>query len=202
MDQLLEGYRRFRNERLPELRDLYQKLATGQQNPKCLVIGCCDSRVDPATIFRAGPGEIFVLRNVANLVPPFNQGAGLHGSGAAIEFACRMLRVKTILVLGHAQCGGIAAAIDRRIGEGTDFLGPWVDLIKPALARCPANAPDLHAAVERESVRVSLERLAEYPFVRDAIEAGELEIRGALFGVATGTLELLDGRTGEFHVVS
>jgi len=201
MEQLLAGYRRFKSERWPEEREHYEELADGQR-PEILVVGCSDSRVDPATIFGARPGELFVVRNVANIVPPFDQGAGIHGTGAAIEFACRKLSVRTILVLGHAQCGGIAAAIDERITEQTDFLGPWIELIEPALRRCEGADGDIHDALERESIRVSIERLARYPFVRAAVERGELKIGGAFFGVATGVLEMLDEATGKFTAVS
>jgi carbonic anhydrase len=197
IERLLAGYQTFKTEHWPEQRALFAQLAQGQ-SPGFLVIGCSDSRVDPATIFPLPPGELFVIRNVANIVPPFDQGTGLHGTGAAIEFACRQLHVRTILVLGHAQCGGIAAAIDERLTEHTDFLSDWIELIQPAFQRCQGKTGDLHALLELESVRVSMERLGEYPFVREAVERGELRIEGALFRVATGVLELLDRDTGEF----
>lgn len=200
IEQLLDGYRQFKSQRWPTERARYERLAQGQQ-PEYLVIGCSDSRVDPATIFGALPGQLFVVRNVANIVPPFSQGAGIHGTGAAIEFACRKLCVRTIIVLGHAHCGGIAAAVDERLTEQTDFLAPWIELIEPAMRRCAGQAGEIHDLLERESVRVSIERLGEYPFVRSAVERGDLKIGGALFGVATGVLEMLDEPTGKFSAV-
>jgi carbonic anhydrase len=199
MEQLIAGYRAFRAGRWPRERALYEELAQGQR-PGVLVIACSDSRVDPSTIFDARPGELFVIRNVANLVPPFEQGEGLHGTSAAIEFAVRKLEVQTILVLGHALCGGVAAALDGGVIEDTQFLTPWIRLLEPAKARC-AHAEDRQSALEHESIRVSIERLKAFPFVAEA-EARGMTIEGARFGVADGRLELLDQATGRFHFVT
>ncbi|MBL8558445.1 MAG: carbonic anhydrase [Hyphomonadaceae bacterium] len=200
MERLLEGYRAFRSKRWPYERALYEELAEGQK-PDFLVIACCDSRVDPATIFDARPGELFVIRNVANLVPPFEPGAGLHGTSAAIEFAVRKLEVRTILVMGHAQCGGCMAALDHTIGQDMVFLQPWVALLEPAVSRC-AHEADPQTALERESVKVSLENLRGFPFIAEAIETRGLKLAGARFGVADGRLELLDEATGAFQFVT
>ena len=200
MERLIDGYRRFRRTRWPEQRDLFEKLAEGQ-NPRLLVIACCDSRVDPASIFQVSPGELFVVRNVANLVPPFNQGPGLHGTAAAIEFAVNHLRVSTILVLGHGRCGGIAAALDHSIAERTHFIHQWANLLEPAVERCSQVEGDRAAAVERAAICLSIERLKEYPFVAERLAAGDMGLEGAIFDVATGVLEILDMETGEFQPV-
>lgn len=200
MQRLLEGYRAFRSKRWPYERQVYEELAVGQK-PEFLIIACCDSRVDPATIFDGKPGELFIIRNVANLVPPYEPGAGLHGTSAAIEFAVRKLEVSTILVMGHAQCGGCAAALDHTIGQDMVFLQPWVALLEPALERC-FDAPDPQTALERESVKVSLENLRAFPFIAEAIKTRGLKLEGARFGVADGRLELLDQETGSFQFVT
>jgi carbonic anhydrase len=131
MQRLLNGYKAFREQRWPKERALYGALAEQGQSPRMLVIACCDSRVDPATIFDSGPGELFIVRNVANLVPPYEQGEGLHGTSAAIEFAVRKLRVRTILVLGHAQCGGVSAALAAEPDPSDIFIAPWIELLAP-----------------------------------------------------------------------
>ena len=201
MEHLIEGYRIYRKTRWPELRSLHRKLAEMGQSPKTLVIACADSRVDPATIFNAGPGELFVVRNVANLAPPFEAGAGYHGVSAAIEFGVVQLRVETILVLGHAQCGGVAAALSDRARDPDSFLDRWIGLLDRAKSRIDANSGDPHSALEHESIRVTLENLATFPFVRRAIEERGLKLVGARYGVADGGLELLDPETGVFSPV-
>jgi len=200
MDRLLEGYRAFRAKRWPYEKAHYEELAEGQR-PSFLVIACCDSRVDPATIFDAKPGELFIIRNVANLVPPYEPGAGLHGTSAAIEFAVRKLEVSTILVMGHAQCGGCMAALDHTISQDMVFLQPWVALLEPAVERVVHEA-DPQTALERESVKVSLENLRAFPFIAEAMRTRGLKLQGARFGVADGRLELLDQATGAFQFVT
>lgn len=200
MERLLQGYRIYREKRWPELRALHRELAERGQSPKYLVIACSDSRVDPATIFNVGPGELFVIRNVANLAPPFEQGVGLHGVSAAIEFAVKQLKVDTILVLGHAQCGGVAAALEKRPRDPTSFLDTWIGLLDPAIARL-GHDHCTTSALEHESIRVTLENLATFPFVRQAIAERGLKLAGARYGVADGGLELLNPDTGAFEPV-
>lgn len=166
-----------------------------------MVIACADSRVDPATIFNCGPGELFVVRNVANLAPPFEQGAGFHGVSAAIEFAVTQLKVDTILVLGHAQCGGVAAALQDRPRNPQSFLDAWISLLDPAKARVATCEGDHQAALEYESIRVTLENLATFPFVAEAVRDRGLRLEGARYGVADGGLEVLDRTTGDFKPV-
>ena len=200
MQELLDGYRSFRSSLWPDLRRQHEDAAEAQR-PVALIIACADSRVDPQRIFNAGPGRIFVIRNVANLVPPYEQGDGLHGTSAAIEFAVTKLEVPTILVLGHARCGGVTAALDRSIAADSEFIRPWISLLDPALARIDANG-DTQTALERESILVSMERLEAFPFVARAISDRSLEVAGARFGIATGQLELYDKKTKTFQIVT
>jgi carbonic anhydrase len=200
MEKLIEGYRTFRAGRWPEERAHYAQLAKGQK-PEYLVIACSDSRSDPATIFSARPGEMFVIRNVANIVPPYEEGGGYHGTSAALAFAVLVVKVKTILVMGHAQCAGVAAVLDQSLVENIPFVSQWTSLLAPAIARC-GHAFDRHTAVERECVRLSLERLMTFPFVAERVHADELRLEGARFGIADGKLDLLDRATGAFAPVS
>lgn len=202
MDQLIEGYRAFRETRWPEQQQLYETLASGQA-PRLLVIACCDSRVDPATIFGVKPGEIFVVRNVANLVPPYAQNSpGVHGTSAAIEFAVTRLQVRTVLVLGHARCGGVTAALEEDEGSGGGgFMARWLDLIDRPLRHLARMQTDPQTALERESVRLSLGRLMTFPFVAEAVGEGRLSLEGARFDIADGSLEVLDRATGTFRLV-
>lgn len=197
MDRLIAGYREFRARRWPEQRSLYAALAEGQR-PEFLVIACSDSRVDPATIFSARPGELFVVRNVANLVPPFERAGSYHGTSAAIEFAVTALKVRGILVMGHAQCGGVAAALDKSLIPPDTFLAPWVGLLDPAADACRKEGKNAQTALERAAIRLSLERLKTFPFVREAIEARGLALEGARFGIADGKLERLEPKSGRF----
>ncbi len=201
MEHLIEGYRVYREQRWPELRSLHQKLAERGQSPKTLVIACADSRVDPATIFNADPGELFVVRNVANLAPPFEEAPGFHGVSAAIEFAVVQLKVETILVMGHAQCGGVAAALSDRPRDPHSFLDAWISLLDRAKERVTHLHGDQQSALEHESIRVTLENLATFPFIAEAIRTRGLSLVGARYGVADGSLELLDPQTGVFNPV-
>jgi carbonic anhydrase len=203
MDRLIEGYREFRRTRWPEERANYAELANKGQRPEFLVIACSDSRADPATIFSARPGELFVIRNVAAIVPPYEpEESTHHGTSAAIAFAVLQLPLRGILVMGHAQCGGIAAALDDRIAENVPFLSAWIDLLEPARQRT-ARVHDhaaRHIEMERDAVRLSLERLMMFPFVAERVRAGSLSLYGARFGISDGQLEVLDPG-GQFQIV-
>src|SRR5688572_17147754 len=200
MDHLIEGYRIYRQQRWPELRALHRQLAERGQAPKTLVIACADSRVDPATIFNASPGELFVVRNVANLAPPFEEAPGFHGVSAAIEFAVKQLKVETILVLGHAQCGGVQAALEERPRDPHSFLDAWISLLDTAKARIPEGG-DRASELEHESIRVTLENLATFPFIQNAMRDRGLNLIGMRYGVADGGLEVLDMVSGAFKPV-
>lgn len=200
-EQLTDRYRRFKHRHFVPNADHYEELATYGQDPEVMIISCCDSRVDPETVFSAMPGELFVVRNVANLAPPFDQGGGFHGVSAAIEFAVTQLKVETILVLGHAQCGGVAAALQQRPRDPNSFLDAWISLLDAAKARIQGHDGAACTALEYESIRVTLENLATFPFVRAAIAEYGLKLAGARYGVADGGLELLNGETGAFEPV-
>lgn len=199
---LLSGYQRFRANDYARQRHRFDALAREGQHPPLMVISCCDSRVDPATIFDTAPGQMFSVRNVAALVPPFEQGPGLHGTSAAIEFAVRSLDVKHIVVMGHGRCGGIAAALTGgEIGEpGSSFLGDWVCLADPARERVLATAPtDPQRALELETVKLSLANLRQFPYVTEREEKGRLKLHGCWFAIAEARLEVLDEVTGTFR---
>ncbi len=200
MEHLIEGYRRYRAVAWPALKAIHARLAEGQ-SPRTLVIACCDSRVDPATIFDAAPGELFVIRNVANLAPPFEEGGGYHGTSAAIEFAVEGLEVDTILVLGHAQCGGVAAALARETRDVGSFLDAWVGLLDVAKARVQTTAENAATALEYESIKVTMENLRTFPFVARRLAAGRLKLSGARYGIADGRLEVYDPVTDAFHLL-
>lgn len=201
---LEDGYLRFRAGDWQDQRSRWSDLATGQ-SPATMVIGCADSRVDPATIFDCAPGQLFVIRNVANLVPPFERGGGRHGVSAAIEFAVLGLKVRNILVLGHGACGGVSAALhghDLTPPEDS-FLTGWIELLDPARERVRAASPaDEQLALELEGIRQSLANLRSFPFVADALEAGTLALAGAHFGIADGALRVLDESGQQFLPVA
>ena len=196
---LIAGYGRFRTHGYVEQRDRWQELSTGQ-SPKVMVISCSDSRVDPAQIFDASPGEIFAVRNVANLVPPFETGGGRHGVSAALEFAVTQLEVPEIVVMGHGSCGGVKACLTRAFadaapGEG-GFIAHWIDLLDEARDQVVAEHGDGPAAIralELETVRVSIANLRTFPFVAGRESAGTLTIHGAYFAIADGVLHVMDG---------
>jgi carbonic anhydrase len=201
--RLLDGYRTFATERLPTEQSRYRELSVRGQSPEVMVIGCCDSRVSPEAIFDAGPGELFVVRNIANLVPVYQPDGGAHGVSAALEYAVTVLRVKNIVVLGHAQCGGIRAFIDKiEPLSPSDFIGKWMAMfIKPGEVveqRSHETMQDFVTRIEKAAVFRSLENLMTFPFVRTRVESGELLLHGAYFGVAEGSLFVLDKATKEF----
>ena len=196
---LAAGYRRFRSERYAVEAERYRALAKGQR-PSTMIIACADSRADPATIFAAAPGELFVVRNVAALVPPFEEGGGYHGTSAAIEFAVSELSVPEIVVMGHGLCGGIAAALSER--PTGRFIGPWVELLAGIRARLSDADPGARQKrLEQMAVEYSLQNLTSFPFVEAAIVAGRLRLHGAWFAIAEGELEWLDGTSGRFERV-
>lgn len=206
-NDLLEGYHRFRKNGWSGQRERWAKLAEGQ-NPRVLVIACSDSRTDPATVFDTAPGEIFVVRNIANLVPPFETGGGRHGVSAALEFAVSVLEVDDILVLGHGRCGGCHAALTRSFeGAPPDeggFLAHWIDVLDDARDKVLAKYGDAplerpaFLAMEHESVKVSLNNLRTFPSIRRREAEGRLRLRGGFFAIADGELHLLDEATGTF----
>jgi carbonic anhydrase len=199
---LLRGYYRFRHDRYEAERRRWATLATGQA-PPIMIIGCCDSRVDPATIFDTEPGQAFILRNVANLVPPFEHGGGLHGVSAALEFGVTKLHVRHIVVMGHGACGGIAAALGGFGEPDRTFIDPWIRLLDPAVKRVRmTGSDDPQRALELEGVKTSLDNLRSFPFVAEREQAGELKLHGCHFAIAEGRLWELDEAGGEFHEIA
>lgn len=197
MDDLIDGYRRFRATHWPERRATFEALARNGQAPRALVVACSDSRVDPAMIFNAGPGELFVIRNVAALVPPYEPDAAFHATSAALEFAVRGLEVPTVIVMGHAMCGGIHALLEGPTHPVGDFLVPWMRIAEPAKRRVLAcGAADPQTACEQESVKLSLANLLTFPWVAEPVRAGRLRLEGMTFDIRSGVLAVLqeDGR--------
>ncbi|MGQ0658615.1 MAG: carbonic anhydrase [Chromatiales bacterium] len=206
LEGLIAGYCRFRTTRFPSAQVLYRQLEARGQSPKTLLIACCDSRVDPATIFDAGPGELFVVRNVANLVPPSTPDGRHHGTSAALEFAVLHLQVECIVVMGHAQCGGAKALLEgvHEDPSRSDFIGSWMGLAAPARERVlslPVAPADMQRRIEYEIVRESLTNLLSFQWLRQRVEKGSLALHGLHFGIATGELAMLDAKTGEFRPV-
>jgi carbonic anhydrase len=199
---LIQGYHRFRVNGWENQRKRWAELSQGQA-PKLMVIACSDSRVDPSSVFDTSPGEMFVARNVANLVPPFEADGGRHGVSAALEFAVTQLEVPEIVVLGHGGCGGIAAALTRRFdgcapGEG-GFIAHWIDLLDEARDKVlHDHGPEATAVLEREGIKVSLANLRTFPCIRKREKAGLLKLHGALFAIDDGILHVLDEVTGAF----
>ncbi|MCS3904029.1 carbonic anhydrase [Methylohalomonas lacus] len=194
LDTLIQGFRRFRQQHFIERPEIYQQLVAQGQSPKALVIACSDSRVDPALITDATPGDIFVVRNVANVVPPFVDDGKTHGTSAAIEFSVKHLQVPHIIVMGHSKCGGIRALMEGSHSNRTHgFIDPWMSAMKPArdIVKQESADADLDSQCqqcERAAVGVSLENLMGFPFVREAVEAGRLILNGWYFDFEQGEL--------------
>jgi carbonic anhydrase len=206
MKQLIEGYRRFRQTNWQRERERWAELAEGQ-NPQVMILSCADSRADPAQIFDARPGEIFVARNIAGLAPPYETSSGFHGVSAALEFAVTQLEVGEILVMGHGMCGGCAAALtgnfdDVPPGEG-HFIGDWVRMLDDARDKVRARHQQLDRAafldMEREAVKVSLANLRTFPWIADREKNGRLKLHGAHFSISEGLLYILDEAEGSFR---
>ncbi len=191
------------NGRYTTLSERYQTLAREGQSPEVMVIACCDSRAAPETIFDTGPGELFVVRNVANLVPPYAPDEGHHGTSAALEFAVQSLKVKHILVMGHGRCGGINAALNpstEPLSPG-DFIGKWMNLLAPAAESLSGNsmtASERQTALERISIRHQVENLRTFPCVKILEDKGRLSLHGAWFDISSGELWVMDPETGDF----
>jgi carbonic anhydrase len=204
--RLVEGHRAFLNAGLRREQDRYRELAESGQSPEIMLIGCCDSRVSPEVIFDARPGELFVVRNVANIVPPYAPDGHAHGVSAALEFGVAALKVKHIVVLGHAHCGGVKAFAEKAapLSPG-DFIGNWMRLMAPAAETVGPQRelswPDYLTRLEQANVVNSLNNLRTFPRLRALIERGDIATHGAYFGVATGQLSLRDEASGEFHQI-
>jgi carbonic anhydrase len=210
-NQLVRGYESFLGGRFETEHGRFRKLAESGQKPKVMLIGCADSRVSPEVIFDASPGEIFVVRNVANLIPPYAPNDDLHGTSAALEFGVIALAVEHIVVMGHAHCGGVKAFAESAADPNHaplspgDFIGKWITLIEPAAARLGPQAEPLDDYVERlarESVIQGLANLRSFPYIAARESEGKLKLHGAYFGIVDGVLLALDEATGAFAPVA
>ncbi len=208
-DYLVERYRAWRDQRSPEEMEQRERLADGQ-SPRAMIITCCDSRVLIADIFGVEPGDFFIHRNIANLVPPNEPDGRAHGTSAAIEYAVIALKVESIIVMGHSSCGGVRGCHDMLAGLApeldtpTSFVGTWLKLLKPGFEGLAGRGLDYEArihALEKEAVLVSLANLVTFPFVREAIEAGRLTLHGVWKDIRNGGIEALDPATGNFEKV-
>jgi carbonic anhydrase len=204
--RLIDGYGAFLAERLRQEQGRFRALAESGQRPEIMVIGCADSRVSPEVIFDVRPGELFVVRNVANIVPPYAPDGRAHGVSAALEFAVGALRVQHIVVLGHAQCGGVKAfAEDAAPLSPGDFIGNWMKLMAPAADKVPRGAlsqADYLTRLEQANIANGLDNLMTFPYLAKLIERGKIKTHGAYFGVATGELSALDKASGEFRCIA
>ncbi|WJY18193.1 carbonic anhydrase [Alteriqipengyuania flavescens] len=206
MDELVAGYRRFHETGYAAEHERWASLKEGQ-SPRTMVISCSDSRVDPAQIFDVSPGELFVVRNVAALAPPYETSPGQHGVSAALEFAVQFLKVEQVVVMGHGMCGGCQAALTRdlhgnALGEG-GFVANWVHMLDdardPIAEQMGTTGRDAERAMELAAVKVSIANLRTFPYVKEKEAAGELAVRGAYFAITDGILYLLDEDSGEFR---
>lgn len=209
LDRLIAGYRRFRESGWTPKLERWRELREGQE-PQVMIIACSDSRVDPAQIFDVDPGEIFVVRNVAAMVPPFETNPGHHGVSAALEFAVQVLKVKEVVVMGHGMCGGCKAALTQSLkgtepGEG-GFVADWISLLDDAredvVSHFGTEGRDAERAMEQAGVRASLANLRTFPCVRRKEAKGELRLRGAFFAISDGVLHVLDEPSGAFAPVN
>lgn len=194
MDKLITGYRKFRETEWLQERERFESLAAEGQSPEAMVLACSDSRVDPQMILGARPGELFVVRNVANLVPPYERDDAYHGTSAALEFGVRTLKVAHLIVLGHGMCGGVKALVDGCENDGSDYTGHWMGLARDALA-VTAGVQPLEArlkACEEETVKVSLRNLMTFPWIAEAVAEARLQLHGAYFDIRHGVLHMLE----------
>lgn len=207
-DSLTDRYRRFKYRHFAPNASHYEELATHGQNPETMIISCSDSRVDPETIFSAMPGELFVLRNIANLVPPYETGGHYHGVSSAIEFAILNLNLKNLIVIGHSGCGGIKAALDQKAAIQTEaqFISRWMSMLDDArlavLASHQNSTPEQRQrALEFAGIKQTLKNLRTFPFVREREDSGSLQLHGAHFDIKTGTLSVYDNETKGFKAL-
>lgn len=205
--QLIQGFQRFREQHFEKHDTLYQQLVTEGQTPQVLVVACCDSRVDPALVFDCDPGDLFVIRNVANLVPPLEGHSGHHGTTAAIEYGVSTLGVKHIVVLGHAHCGGIDALVKTGgVGTPGSYIDDWMSLVESARAEVINEMPhapieEQERACEQRAILVSLENLKTFPWIRERIKDGSLMLHGWYFDIEHGQLLNYDETTRSFESV-
>ena len=193
MDSLINGYKRFRATDWPEQKRHFEALAENGQRPKAMVVTCIDSRLDPALVFNAAPGELLIVRNVANLIPPYAPDADYHGTSAALEFGIRILNIPSLIVLGHGLCGGVRALIEGIPDTTQDFIGPWMSIAKKARTEAMhCTTPDeRQLSCEHGVIKTSLANLMTYPWIAEKVAQKKLTLNGGWFAIHTGTLEIL-----------
>lgn len=202
---MLNGYRNFITGRYVEDSVRYRSLANEGQTPKVLIVACCDSRAAPEVIFDVGIGEMFVVRNVANLIPPYGPDGDFHSTSAALEFAVQALKVEHVVVMGHGRCGGIKAALDTNFSplSDNDFIGKWMSLVKPAAEAVSGNQlmtnGERQTALERISIRHSIANLRSFPYIQEREASGALSLHGCWFDISTGELWVMNTDTGDFE---
>jgi carbonic anhydrase len=203
MQTLLDGYKRFRQHGWPNQKKMFENLADAGQSPKALVIACVDSRIDPVMIFDANPGDILSVRNVANLVPPYKPDSNYHGTSAALEFGITVLNIPNIVVLGHAQCGGVQALLKGTAGEKKDFISSWMHIADSALhaARECAIEHEQQTCCEHKVIRLSITNLMTFPWIADRVQNGALKINGMWLDIRSGELLLLQDN-GTFELIA
>ncbi len=206
IQKLIEGYRRFHQKYFLSNSSLYEELDKVGQSPKTLVIACSDSRVDPSIISDADPGDIFVIRNVANLVPPYEKDdKGFHGVSAALEFAVRILQVENIVILGHSKCNGVQTLLHPERVEDSDFIGHWVEIGQSAKEKAYQHVEGhddqtlLQHTCEKEVILLSLNNLLTFPWIQERVAAGLLTLHGWYFRLSDGCLQQYNGESGEFE---
>jgi carbonic anhydrase len=207
IDTLLSGFRKFRESYYEKEPDLYRNLLRDGQHPRFAVVACSDSRVDPAIVLQTEPGEIFAVRNVAALVPPYEEAGAYHGTSAALEFAIDGLKVEHVIIIGHAHCGGVQAMVHNQEPGGPTggmFITAWTDLLRKARERALAVDPtltgdDLVDASERQAVRLSLQNLDTFPFIRKAVAENRVSLHGWYLNIINGTLEIWNPEAGVFE---
>jgi carbonic anhydrase len=203
-EKLINRYKDWKKTGFEEHRDWYETVAKAGQNPLAMVISCCDSRVHATSIFGADPGEFFIHRNIANLIPPYNPDGDHHGTSAAIEFAILSLAVSHIIILGHSGCGGIKNGYHLCKGDkkNTDlvFVNKWLNILKPAYDTLLVNGDDslMIKKLEKESIKTSIKNLLDFPFIQNALQSEKLEIHGLWHNIRSGELEMLDSETMNF----
>lgn len=207
-ENLTDRFRRFRSRHFTAIADHYEQLATHGQSPDTFILSCCDSRVDPETIFSSMPGELFVMRNIANLVPPYETGGRFHGVSAALEYAALNLCVKNIVIMGHSGCGGVKAAIEQKTAIETEahFISNWISMLEEARLRVLSahqgtSRGDLLRKLEYEGVKTSIDNLRTFPFIQQLEAKGKISLYGAHFDIKDGVLSVLNQTTGEFFAV-
>ena len=208
IQKLIEGYKRFYQKYFLSNTRLYEELDKVGQSPKTLVIACSDSRVDPSIISDADPGDIFVIRNVANLVPPYEKDdKGFHGVSAALEFAARILQVENIVILGHSKCAGVQTLLHPESVEDSDFIGHWVDIGQSAKEKACQQIGTyephdfLQHACEKEVILLSLKNLMTFPWIQERVEAGSLTLHGWYFRISDGCLQQYNAKTESFESI-